>query len=194
MNGENKKRGDIPATDGIKMDNIRLIAGIAVVVIVAAFVAYSFFVKKNSGGLDNEKNNIFEETTTRRAVPEGTTVPGMNSEVNDPNIAKPEYVTSSGSGSSSDLRIFPTVKADKGIFAPSELIVREGDDVQFYLEAIDKDYDITIPDYGIKQTAKKGEKKILHFQAGTEGKFLFYCDSCGGVDSETKGYLVVVRK
>jgi hypothetical protein len=35
----------------------------------------------------------------------------------------------------------------------------------------------------MKQTAKKGEGKVLEFQAVTEGKFLFYCDACGGLNS-----------
>ena len=59
---------------------------------------------------------------------------------------------------------------------------------------MDKDYDLTIPDYGIKKLVKKGEKGVVQFMAVAEGKFLFYCESCGGADSSAKGYIVVVKK
>lgn len=118
------------------------------------------------------------------------TVPQVGATPTGTAVAVPVSQTEAAPGVSAQLRKFQ-IKADNNAFDPSTVIVNKGDTVSIAFTAVDKAYDITIPDYGLKQTAQKGETKTLEFQAVTDGKFVFYCDLCGGASSSVKGSLVV---
>ena len=45
----------------------------------------------------------------------------------------------------------------------------------------------------MKQTAKKGETKVLEFQANQDGNFLYYCEVCGGVNGNVKGNIIIAK-
>ena len=79
-------------------------------------------------------------------------------------------------------------------FSPDTIIVKVGDRARINFTAVDKDYDFTQPDYGFSVPLPKSQKKIVEFQASAEGKFTFYCKSCGGLSKGPVGYLVVVSK
>jgi len=132
------------------------------------------------------------ESETWDDAPKNIAVPEKGEELSETqeDIAVPDLVTSAAPGSSASLRKF-VIKGENNKFNPSTVIVKKGDSVHIDLIAVDKDYDIVFPDYGMKQTAKKGEEKIVAFQAVIEGKFTFYCEVCGGLDSEAKGYVIV---
>lgn len=134
-----------------------------------------------------------EKSMTREEVPEGIVVPEVGAEIEDETVAVPDLVAPAAPGVSAKFRRFNIV-ANENAFVPSEVIVNIGDTVHIDFTAIDKTYDITFPDYGMKQTVVPGEKKIFEFQAVLSGKFLYYCDLCGGLDSEVKGYIIVVPK
>lgn len=144
-----------------------------------------------NNGLVN-KGSGFQETDTRQAVPEGTKAPEVGEQVSDNNIAVPIAVTGVVPGSDKKVRTYD-ITANGGVFAPSTIIGNQGDTIHINFTAVDKDYDITFPDYSMKQTAKKGEKKILEFQAQNEGKFVYYCESCGGINSSAKGFIIVAK-
>ena len=77
MNGGNQKINNAKAPSWFTMDRIRLIAGIAVIVIIAVLVAVYYLNNKKSGNPEGNKNTEFEETATKKAVPDGTVVPEM---------------------------------------------------------------------------------------------------------------------
>lgn len=137
----------------------------------------------------------FVETDTKKAVPKDIKVPEEGEALTEAqkDIAVPEVVTSAAPGVSAKFRKF-TIKAEGDKFSPSKVIVNKGDTVHIDFTAVDKEYDITFPDYGMKQTAPKDQTKILEFQAVAEGQFLYYCDSCGGLDSEARGYIIVAQE
>ena len=134
-----------------------------------------------------------EQSLTRQEVPEDVMIPELNQEVKDEEIAVPLTVSPASPQGEAMFRRFE-ISAENDKYSPSEVLVKQGDTVHIDFTAVDKEYDITFPDYGMKQTAQKGEKKILEFQALNPGKFLYYCELCGGIDGNTKGYITVVPK
>lgn len=124
-------------------------------------------------------------------VPPGTVAPGVNATGTPPDVAIPKVVIPAAPGVAAQFRTFD-ISAKGGLFAPSTVIVNEGDTVHVNFTAVDKAYDITIPDFGLKQTAAKGETKVLEFQANKSGKFVYYCELCGNSSSSPDGYLIVV--
>jgi len=123
-------------------------------------------------------------------VPELTTKP---QELKDKEIVIPTVVVAAAPGVESKFRSF-SISADKNFYNPSKIIARVGDTVHINFTAVDKDYDIVFPNYRMSQVAKKGQTKILEFQAQQEGDFLYYCQACGGPNSQTVGHIIIVNK
>lgn len=163
---------------------------IAVVVIVAGIVILSTGFKPAIITNNNQTpENAIQKSATRAEVPKNIKIPEMGEQA-ETGVAVPVSVTDAAPGVSAKLRTF-NIKAENGLFDPSTIIVKIGDTVHVNFTAVGKTYDITFPDYGMKQTAKAGETKILEFQAVSEGKFTYYCDSCGGIDSKSIGYMII---
>jgi plastocyanin len=187
------------------LSNKKLLIGILTIIVLVALVAIFYYqgakIKKSSNTTTqkNETNQGVEvqspqtpQSQTAEPVPENVKVPEKGESVPE-GVAAPEVVTEAAPGVSAKFRSFD-IKAENNKFNPSTVIVRLGDTVHINFTAQDKDYDITFPDYGMKQTAKKGETKILEFQALIPGKFTFYCELCGGLNSTAKGYIIVSEK
>ncbi len=174
------------------MKNKKNLIIIAVIVILIVLV---FVLIKSKPTISPEEGITpeAEEILTRMEVPEDIVVPEMEDELENKEIAVPLTVTQAGPQTEAMFRRFE-IKAEKDKYSPSEVIVNERDTVHIDFTAVDKEYDLTFPDYGMKQTAKAGEKKVLEFQAMIPGKFLYYCDLCGGLEGNTKGYIIVVPK
>ncbi len=142
-------------------------------------------VQEGAGG------EISPESQTRTQVPENVTIPEVGEEVPE-GVAAPTVVTPAAPEVESKFRGFD-IKAEGNKFDPNTVIVELGDTVHINFTAVDKDYDISLPDYGMKQIAPKGQTKPLEFQAVIEGKFTYYCELCGGLDSTAKGYIIVIK-
>ena len=181
--------------------------GILVVIILAVMVIYALNKQKNTlpaeqTNTPTEQQGEEPETSTtgavdqyREDVPSDVKVPGMNETLTDAEkevIAVPSIVTPAAPGASASFRSF-SISGDGGKFVPAEIIARLNDIVHVNFTAVDKDYDIVFPSYGMRQSAKKGETKILEFQAVSEGSYTYYCDSCGGANSPAKGKIIVVK-
>jgi len=158
--------------------------GAVAIVLVSLFYYYG----KDLSSPKDDKN----EFATKFPVPAGVKVP-ENGETAPKDVAAPISVVQSAPGVQTKIRTF-NIKAERNIFNPSTVIVNVGDTVHINFTPIDKTYDITLPDYGLKQTVAKGETKILEFQALNEGKYLYYCDLCGGANSSAKGYVIISKK
>ncbi len=131
----------------------------------------------------------------RAAVPASIVVPEMNASLTPEQkkvIAVPTVVTPAAPGVSASFRSFD-IKAENNTYTPSQIIGRVGDTIHVNFTAVDKDYDIVFPSYNMKQTALKGQTKILEFQAVQEGSFTYYCDKCGGPNGPTKGNIVIAK-
>jgi len=86
------------------------------------------------------------------------------------------------------------VKANNNSFDSERIVAIEGDLVNIKVEAVDKDYDFTIPFLGMRQVIKQGERKELEFQANVVGTFAYYCETCGGLDSKSQGEIIVIPR
>lgn len=170
--------------------------GIAGIVLVVAVVGYfaGWFTGMAPGARNGGTGGGTPASPTRSAVPPNVVVPGQNATSGVPEgFAVPKVVIPAAPGVTSNLRVFD-IKGEKGKFVPSTVAAYAGDVVHVNFTAVDKAYDITFPDYGMKQTAAKGETKVLEFQAAATGKFAYYCDSCGGLNSSAVGYIIIAPK
>ena len=184
MNGENKNM---------------IIAGAAVAAIVlAVFIGWYFGAKTGApasqqagiapqgGGVTNGKSQ------TIQAVDPNTVVPDASSTL-PANVAAPQLITQASPNSQSNFRSF-TITVSGNEFTPNTVIVNVGDTVHINIKAIDKDYDFTQPDTGLSQPLPKGVDKVVEFQATADGKYTFYCKSCGGPAKGPVGYVTAVPR
>lgn len=105
-------------------------------------------------------------------------------------VAVPEEVFeySGSDGETSSLRLF-RLRAENGRYSPDTVVVNEGDPVTIVLTAVDRDYDIFFPDFGVFKTAPQGEEIQIQFQAYPFGQYSFYCqEACR---DEVQGTLIV---
>ncbi len=175
---------------------LKIILGVIVLVLLVA-VIWFYMNDTNQPQVVEENNSeeLVEEDRDpyRDEIEEDVVVLEKDDVVEDERVAVPKNVSPTAPNVESKFRSFDIV-ASEDIFKPSEIIVNEGDTVHVDFTAQDKEYDITFPSYGMKQTAKAGETKILEFQANQSGSFLYYCESCGGEESSATGNIVVVAK
>lgn len=130
----------------------------------------------------------------RVEVPSNTVVPEKDAKLTEAEkleIAVPVTVAPVSPNSSSKARTFE-VRAQNDLFVPSKVIANVGDIVRINFIAVDKDYDLTFPSYGMKQVALAGQTKILEFQALQEGNFSFYCSACGGPGQGPQGNIIII--
>lgn len=132
------------------------------------------------------------QSTTRAAVPTDIVVPGKGDKVSG-DVAVPSTEVTAAPNAQSKLRIF-SINISGNEFSPSTVAVYQGDSIQIKFTAVDKNYDVTQPDYGLKLSILKGSTKTLAFDATNVGKYTFYCESCGGPDKGPVGYAIVVAK
>lgn len=130
-------------------------------------------------------------SATRSDVPPGTVAPAVGATGTPEGVAVPQVSIPAAPGVKAQLRVF-NITASNNVFTPSTVIANEGDTIHINFTAVDKTYDITIPDLSLQQTAKKGETKVLEFGANPPGKFAFYCESCGGLNSSAIGSIIIV--
>lgn len=130
--------------------------------------------------------NIVEKKTIV-TVPETTTI--LREEEKEI-IAIPETVVSASANSDVKRRIFE-VKLNNNIFTPKNIIVRQGDLVNIKFQALDKDYNIVVPDYNLKMEIKAGQSKSMSFTASKAGTFPYYCPDCGGLESSAQGLMII---
>lgn len=137
----------------------------------------------------------WEETDFRQAVPVDIKVPEVGEQL-PPDlvdvVAVPEHSIDIQVPGGANFRIF-RIRGEGNKFSPEQVIVNFKDMVHIELMAIDKDYDVVLSGYNMKVSAKKGETKAIEFQALQDGRFLYFCDSCGGPESVAKGEIIVVK-
>lgn len=191
-----------------KKKTVFLIIGLVIVIALLALIILTRKPSEQTTPSGNQNTETPAETdktkTTdvisdqqdqfRAPVPTNITVPGMNQKLadNQKEVAVPTVVTAAAPGVSAQFRSF-NISAEGGKFFPSKIIGRVGDTIHINFTAADKDYDIIFPSYNMKQTAKKGETKVLEFQALQDGDFTYYCELCGGPTSETRGHIIIVK-
>ena len=166
---------------------------VAVIVIVIVVAGVWFYLGGGFGGVSAPAAPAGGGTETRSDAPSDVVVPDVGATNVPANVAVPQNVAPAAPGVSAKFRSFE-IKVDGGKFVPDTLAVNVGDTVNVKITAVDKDYDFVQPDYGFSFPLPKGIQKTLEFGATTEGKYTFYCSSCGGPDKGPVGYIIVVKK
>ncbi len=76
-----------------------------------------------------------------------------------------------------------------------EINVYQHDNLVLSFTAIDKDYDIYIPEFFNESFNIKADETIRRrFQAVNVGSFPYYCEVCGGIDSQASGIINVFER
>jgi len=134
-------------------------------------------------------------TSTRLAVPDKVVVPDAGaSTIEIPkNVVVPSVVNNAAPNVETKYRLFNLTLKGGQILPENTLAVRAGDTVHINFTAEDKNYDIVQPDNGFSLQLPKGSQKFLEFSVQEEGKYVFYCKSCGGPEQGPVGYIIVVR-
>lgn len=198
----------------VNLDSRKKIIIISAIVLVVLVALLMLIKPKDTTPIDNNQPNnntdVVEEGEDvidpvvdteeikdkfREEVPADIVIPDQNTVLTEEEkkiTAIPTVVTEAAPGVEAQFRSFD-IKGENGVFTPSKIIARVGDTIHVNFSAIDKDYDIVFPSYNMKQTAKKGQTKILEFQAVSDGSFLYYCDICGGEKSSTKGNIIIAK-
>lgn len=177
--------------------SVLLVSLIVVVVIVLGIVAWWFMRDGGSNGPGGNNSNTGaavdpNSSLTREEVPAGITVPDAGSSASA-DVAVPNSVATAAPGVESKKRSFK-INIEDDEFKPSTVIINLGDIANINFTAVDKSYDIVQPDYGFRLTIQEGQTRLLEGQFANPGKYLFYCESCGGLEGDTKGYIIVVPK
>lgn len=180
----------------MNFDKKKIIVGVIVIAVLA--VGIFIFMSRTPGTSapavsPTGSPSATKGTATREAAPQSVVVPEKGAQVPD-NVASVNVVSAANPGNNSSYRSFEGIKIEGGVFNPDTVIARQGDIVNFSVTAVDSNYDFTQPDYGFKETIKRGETKKIQFGATAAGKFLFYCASCGGPAKGPVGYIVVASK
>lgn len=150
------------------------------------------------GGTPQDTGPVTRENLPRNVV---IVVPDTQSTNVPEGVAVPDTVAPAGGAQRGDskFRSFD-IKISGTKFDPDTVIVTIGDTVRISATAVGGDYDLSQPDYGFRipqksaEILKSGETQSVQFDATAEGKFMFYCQSCGGPDKGPVGYLVVAPK
>ncbi len=169
----------------------KLIFIICAAVVVIIIILTAIFYKPANKNVANlpTPTSVGESngSLTKETVPSDVKV--YNSGESAPeNVAVPISVSEYGL---TKLRSF-SMNAEKDSFSPNTFTCYQGEIINIEITAVDKDYDIVQPDNGLSLIIKKGETKNLQSQMNDIGKFAFYCESCGGLNSSAVGYIIVV--
>lgn len=191
-----------------------IVLGVAVIIVLSLIVFLEMQSRQANQGGDNvptpsevtgnayvpgdtatTRPNDWEETEFRQPVPTDIKVPELGEELPAElvdKIAVPEHSIDIPVPGGANFRIF-RVRAEGDKFLPEQVVVNFKDMVHIELMAIDKDYDLVLSGYNMQINAAKGETRALEFQALQDGRFLYYCNSCGGPESSAKGEIIVVK-
>lgn len=144
----------------------------AIAVVLAAVLGIIFLLRNGIKPVSNIETNKLSE------------------EISKGPIAQAELSIPASPGSENVLSIYK-VRAEGGKFSITNIKAKKGDNINISITAVDRGYDFSIPTLGIKQVINKGETKPAIFQVMDPGVYKFYCEVCGGAESQARGSIIV---
>lgn len=176
----------------MKKDKLLIIGAIVIVLIIGAVIIFGG--KKTGLAPSPTPTAGGNFTETKREIPKDAKVYGVGESVPE-GVAAPMSISAMTGDAGINLYAF-SITAEKDKFTPNTVFIYQNDIVKLFIKAVDKDYDIVQPDSGLRMVFKKGEEgKYLEKQMFEEpGDYLFYCESCGGLDSTAVGHIIVLPK
>lgn len=124
---------------------------------------------------------------TRETIKEGVATPEAGETAGSEDVAVPVGVTPVGSAA---IRTFE-LTGEGARITPSTVIVNENDIITIRLSAVDADYDLSFPDFGVYKKVSQGDTAKIQFQGRPYGEYQFSCNLCSG---SFEGKLIVNQK
>ena len=169
-----------------------IIGGSVVALLVVGTVTLVFIQDRSRREAERERDSAPLET--HLSVPPNMIPPNANAANVPENVGIPHVVASVNTSHTADFRNF-SLEARDNKFSPDTIIVRVNDVIFMKVAAVDKDYDFTQPDYGIREVIRRGESKVIAFAPSSEGKFIFYCEQCSDFPGKRpQGSIIVVSR
>ena len=85
-----------------------------------------------------------------------------------------------------------TVTARKFEFSPKTITVRKGESIKLVVTSEDVDHGFSLPAFGVRETIKAKQSKVIEFTPDREGKFEFACSVfCGDGHEDMTGEMIV---
>ena len=165
------------------MVNKNLFIVVLIVILLAGGIFVFSKISKKTAPENVDKNENLPSDTSDYFVAD---IPA-NSELTKPELEIP----ASPSAEREKLRLFK-ISATRTGFNPENITVNKGDLVQIQINALDGDYDFSLPWIGIYQFIKKGEQKRVSFQVTDKGTLFFECKNFCPAGSIIKGSIVVL--
>ena len=170
-------------------------AAVVGIIVIAVLVLIAVSLKgkakhESAGKVVSPEKMLPGGISTREAAPANIAVPDEKASGTPANVAIPKVTGPANPMNTATFRSYD-IKVTGDRFVPDTVIVNVGDSVQMDFMAVDKEYDLTQADFGIKTPLPKGVKKTWGMTATTQGDFLFYCVSCGGPEKGPQGHLII---
>jgi len=170
---------------------VLIVTGISGGIMVLGFLGVKFWYEREMLKMSKEfekpeyPGRLRAEDLKRIPVPE----PGQKFQEG---IAVPKESVTSAPGVKNKLRVFD-VRGEKGAIFPVNFRAYQNDVISIKLTAIDQDYDFFLEGYNLQVKAKKGEIKIIEFQALNLGVYNFYCSLCS-TKEKPAGEIIIIPK
>lgn len=177
------------------LDKEKVVPAVIIVLVLGLVIWFGFVNGRPANVSENVGTNTPEVSPTRALAPQNVVVPEKGATNVPENVAVPQIVAPASTITSASFRIF-NITINKDEFIPNTVIVRAGDAPKLIFTAVDKDYDFTQPDYGLRDgiLISKGQTKSISIGSTIAGKFTFYCKRCGGPEKGPIGYIIVSSK
>lgn len=182
-----------------KKTSIIIVIAVGIISIIGMFM----FAQNREGGkgLFGEREKGTAETPanpdalttveggTRKIIQTNIQTPEPNEAAPSADVAVPKGVSVIGEKKQIALRTFG-MRGENGAFSPRTLVVNDLDVIEIEFTAVDADYDIFFPDFGVLKKIGAGSTAMLQFQAPDFGEYEFGCkELCKG-----KGKLIVNKR
>ena len=165
-------------------DTLKKTSVIIGIIFLALFVVILLVTRKGGdvqqkGENQNAASSSESSQATREPAPSGVVVPEQGATGVSENVAVPLLTMPSAPRASTQFRKF-ALRAEGEKFFPDTIIANVGDIIRINISAVDGDYDFIQPDYGLKALITKGSVGVVEFSPWIDGKYMFFCEQCGG--------------
>lgn len=153
-----------------------------VLLVIATFIVSVLYFSKRQSTIINYQLSINNSSIR---------VPEPN-ETDAGETAVPLAAYSTIANSQSKVRSF-VLTIENGTFNIKKIAVYENDVISLKVNAVDKEYTVAVPAFGIRQSIQTKETKLVEFQATPAGTFPFYCENCANT-GKSQGEIVIVGR
>lgn len=191
----------IPNKPASNLSKYIKVFSIAIICIASAVLSYFFYTNQRQpktgsrAATPSPTVSLFLPTTIPTQTPasaSATLAPTSSSSGSFGKIITPPTLTPKPTAKiPSTPRQTIEITAENNSFTPNRLFGELNQIITIIITASDKDYDFTLPIFGISKIFPKGTRGFVEFQATQEGTFYFSCSTTCGNNPSATGTLTV---